>query len=296
MGTVYRAYHPSTARIVALKQMKDLKDPIMVKRFDREVRLMRDLSHPNIVRCLDTGVDARGVPYLVTEYVDGGDLESCMHVAGSPDRLMPLSMKLAVTLTRRILDGVEYLHSRQIIHRDIKPQNILLRSAGRATTAQPVDPKIADFGLAVSYARSGGTRYTKFATGLGTLFYASPEQIRDASSVRETADVYAVGMVLYYLLTARYAYEFPTPAQVLALQNQKPDLLRRPHEALRILMHLRQLAHPFQIILEQEPIPIRKREPSIPAGLAQIVDRAIRKDPSARFQTAAALRHALERT
>ncbi len=272
MGTVYLAYHRPTARLLALKQMKDLKDRLLVKRFEREVRFMKDLIHANIVRCLDVGTDSKGVPFLVTEFVPGGDLET----ASATDRL---PVEGAVSIVLDVLTGLEYLHARKIIHRDIKPQNILLGSHPSASGPLFV-PKIADFGLAVSYARAGGTRITKPGTGLGTLMYMPPEQIMDAATAREPADLYAVGVTLYYLLTGQYTFDFPTPADVLELQKKQPELWRKPHEALRLLMELRRLGHPFQIILNEEPTPVEKRNPAVPSDLAEVVNRAVKEGRS----------------
>ena len=289
MGTVYSVYQPATARLLALKRMKDLKEKMLVKRFDREVRFARDLIHPNIVRCVDIGIDTQGAPFLATEYVPGGDLESVMQSKGR------LPAENAVALVCRVLDGLEYLHARQVIHRDIKPQNILLKNRPGKSSGEPDTPKISDLGLAVSYARAGGTRLTSRGTGLGTPMYMPPEQVRDAFSVRETADLYAVGVTLYYLLTGRYTFEFPTEEDVRALQKQKPDLWRKPQEALRVLMQLHRIAHPFNIILSEEPMPIRKRDPSIGSKLASVVDKAVRKNAGERFQSATEFRAALER-
>jgi serine/threonine-protein kinase len=123
--------------------------------------------------------------------------------------------------------------------------------------------------------------------------FMSPEQVRNAGEVREPADIYAAGVTLYYLLTGQYSFDFPTPAEILAFQKQKPDLWKKPREALRILMQLRRIMHPFQIILSEEPIPIQQRNPSIPHTLAAVVDRAVRKEARERFQSAAEFRSAL---
>jgi serine/threonine-protein kinase len=290
MGTVYLVYHEPTARVLALKRMKDLTEKVLAKRFAREIRVARELVHGNVVRCVDVGIDGQGSPFLVTEYLPGGDLESQLAASG---RRLPAD--LAISLVCKVLDGLEYLHDRQIIHRDIKPQNILMTSVPGARWRDANTPKISDFGLAVSYARAGGTRLTSRGTYLGTLMYMPPEQVRDAFSVGGTADLYAVGVTLYYLLTGRYTFEFPTEEDVRALQKQKPDLWRKPQEALRVLMQLHRIAHPFQIILSEEPVPIQKRDASIDSRLASVIDKAVRKNARERFQTAAEFRAALER-
>jgi eukaryotic-like serine/threonine-protein kinase len=289
MGAVYLVYHRRTARILALKQMKDLKDALLVKRFDREIRLLKGLAHQNVVRCIDMGIDGKGAPYLVTEYVSNGCLED--EVAAQGGRLRH---DLAVNLIGEVLNGLDYIHGQSIIHRDIKPQNILLRHT--ATTGAPgfFTPKLADFGLAVSYARAGGTRVTKRGTGLGTLMFMPPEQIRDAGTVQKPADTYAVGVTLYYLLTGQYPFNFPTPAEVLEFQKKMKGEWKKPQEVLQALMQLKRIMHPFQVILSEEPTPIQQRDPSIPRKLAAVVDKAIRKDAQKRFQSAAEFRGALQ--
>jgi serine/threonine-protein kinase len=293
MGAVHLACHADTGRLVALKRVRDLKEPSLVKRFERETRLMKQIDHAHIVRCIDVGIDGEGAPYLVSEYVPGADLEATAQAA--PFRASRARCALLDRI-EEVLSGLEYLHAKRIVHRDVKPQNILLlqrhaRDAGPGTEA--VAAKIADFGLAVSYARAGGTRLTKPGMFLGTLMYMPPEQVRDPATVDHTADLYALGVTLYYLLTGHYTFDFPTPADVAAFQRQQPELWKRPHDALRALMQLRRILHPFQIILGEEPTPVRGRDQSVPEPLAAVIDRAVRKDPGARFQSAAEFRSAL---
>jgi serine/threonine protein kinase len=125
--------------------------------------------------------------------------------------------------------------------------------------------------------------------------YMPPEQVRDAGEVREPADMYSVGVTLYYVLTGQYSFDFPTPKDIADLRAQRPDAVKRPQDALRMIMQLRRIRHPFVIILGEEPIAVRQREPSIPARLAAVVDRAVRKSPAERFQSAAEFRLALRR-
>lgn len=291
MGSVSLVYDAATARLWALKQMKDLKDAELAKRFERGMRLHKGVTHQNIVRCVDTGVDANGQPYVVTEYVPGGELGETVD-AGT--RLRP---DVAVPLICGVLDGLEHLHARQIIHRDLKPPNILLNrklfdAKGAATRPLPT-PKIADFDLAKRYGLAGGTRITKLGTGMGTLMYMPPEQVRSAATIKEPADIYATGVVLYYLLTGRYSFNFPTPAEIREVQRQDPGAWKGPQEALRMIMKLERIQHPFRIILSEEPIPVRQRDASVPDRLALVVDRAVKRDPTERFQSAAQFRDAL---
>ncbi|MGA3210581.1 MAG: FHA domain-containing serine/threonine-protein kinase [Terriglobales bacterium] len=289
MGAVSLVYQRATCRLFAMKQMKDLREPLLIKRFEREMRLMKALTHDNIVRCLETGIDSHGSPFVVTEFVSGGDLEQLVCSNGK----LPSSNAVGIIL--KVLDGVEYLHQRGIIHRDIKPQNILIgkRPLQAEDAGESIIPKITDFGLAVSYGRAGGTRLTKAGSAMGTLIYMPPEQIIDAGNVREPADLYSVGAVLYHLLTGSYVFDFPTPQEIMELQRQRADVKNR-EEALRKIMQLNRIRHPFNIVLAEEPTPIRKRDTSIPEKLAVVLDKAVRKDPQRRFQSAAEFRNALE--
>jgi len=288
MGAVYLVYHRPTARLWALKQMKDLREAELVKRFEREIRLMKPLRHRNVVQFVDTGVNSDGKPYIVTEYIPAGCLEDAVLANGGR-----LETSYAVQLIGEVLEGLEYIHGQSIIHRDIKPPNILLHRELH-TGHTHIRPKLADFGLAVSYARAGGTRFTKPKTYMGSLMYSSPEQVRDVRTVKEPGDLYSVGVTLYYLLTGQYTFNFPTPTEVIAFQNKEWGKWKSLEEALRALMKLRQIMHPVNIIISEEPVPIRKRDPAIPHKLAEVVDRAVRKDPKARFQSAGEFRSALQ--
>jgi serine/threonine protein kinase len=289
MGSVHLVYHKPTARVLALKLVKDLKDKNLVKRFEREIRLQKALIHPNVVRYIDAGTDGGRTPYLVTEFIPGGSLDDYVGSHGGQ-----LDRQQALQITRGVLQGLEFTHSQKIIHRDIKPPNVLLhkeQATGRGNGA--LLPKLADFGLAVCYAGAGGTRETKRNVAMGTLMFMPPEQIRDVRSVREVADVYAAGVMLYYLLTGHYTFEFPTPGQVMKLRMERRKASAKPEDLLRDLMAMRRIAHPFQVILAEQPIPIRKRDSSIPPKLASVIDRAVRKEAKERHQSAADFERAL---
>ena len=123
-----------------------------------------------------------------------------------------LPSMVAIGIILGVLEGIEYLHRQKIIHRDIKPQNILVvgQPPKGQESGEPNTPKITDFGLAVCYGRAGGTRLTKVGTGMGTLMYMAPEQVKDAGNVREPADLYSVGIMLYYLLTGCSIFDYTT--------------------------------------------------------------------------------------
>jgi len=276
MGTVYLAYHRATARIAALKRITDVEDSGAVKRFAREVRLLGQLSHGRVLRFIETGVDQTGKPFVVTEYLPGGNLECFLQEAGTPP------VQTAVKLVREVLEGIGYLHSSKVIHRDIKPENVLLRFAAEGKMPSAL---IADFGISWYYEQAGGTRLTKPGTRMGTLMFMPPEQVRDAREAREPADTYAAGVMLYYLLTGHYTFEFPTPASIREFRK-KAAAFRTPDQAVRDIMRLERVRHPFRIILEEEPTPVLARASHLPARLAAVIDKAVRKDERRRFQNA----------
>jgi serine/threonine-protein kinase len=283
MGVVYLAHHTLTGRLVALKQIKGLQDEYSVKRFERESLFMQAIVHENIVRCLHTGTHSEG-PYFVSEFVPDGDLEQLVEKEGGklpPDR--------ATAIISQVLAGICYLHTKDIVHRDIKPQNILVRSSA----GQPDLIKLTDFGLAKCHSQAGGVRLTKPKTAMGTLMYMPPEQIKDAAGVRAPADLYAVGVTLYYILTGSYTFNFPTPAEVAALQRQKPEQFKSPEEVLGWIMRANRVKHPFLIILNEDPVPILDRNTAVPRRLADAVDKAVQKEPEKRFGSAADFQKAL---
>jgi serine/threonine protein kinase len=283
MGTVYLAYHRETARLLVLKRITDLTDPVAVRRFSREVRILALMAHPRVLRLLDSGADAGGALFLATEYMEGGNLEHLLQREG----LLPPA--LAVALACQVLEGLHYLHHNSVIHRDVKPENILLRRG-----AGPPSVALADFGISHFYEQAGGTRLTKPNTRIGTLMFMPPEQVRDAAEARETADIYAAGVTLYYLLTGCYSFDFPTPAQIRQFQV-KARAIHDTHQMVREILRLERVRHPFRVILEDEPIPLLKRAPGLPRALAAAVDRAVRKLPQARFATAEEFRLELSR-
>lgn len=260
MGNVFLAYHPETARLVAIKLMLDLSVKELITRFiDRETRFMAELRHPALVSYVDRGIDASGAPFLVMQYLPSGCAADLMKQRGGT--LPPAE---AVATVGSALEGLAFMHDRHIIHRDIKPANILLdpRRAGQTGYA-----KLGDFGLAKCYARAGGAILTKKG-GLGTEYYMPLEQYKDAAEVREPADTYAMGMTLYYMLTGRYSYDF--------------------EEA-----YIKDHRHPVEVLAASEPISVLKRKPELPAQLAAVVDRAVAKSVERRFQTAEAMRDGL---
>src|ERR671935_550187 len=184
MATVYRAHQETLDRTVAVKVLSEhlaTSDEFM-QRFTREARTAANMQHPNVITVHDFGQDERGVPYLVLEYVDGATLADLMD-DGLDDARIP-------DLLDQIAAGLDYAHARGVIHRDIKPGNILLTEEGRVV--------LADFGLASLL--QGASHLTMTGGVIGTPEYMSPEQA-SGDPVDHRTDVYALGIVLYEMLT-----------------------------------------------------------------------------------------------
>jgi eukaryotic-like serine/threonine-protein kinase len=204
MATVDLAEDTELGRRVAVKRLfaSLANDYVFQQRFFREAKLAAALSHPNLVAVYDVGED-EGLPYIVMEYVDGETLAELMRREG------PLPPDRAVDLLLQVCAGLEHAHAAGLVHRDIKPQNLLVRRDGVA--------KIADFGIARTIQ---STQLTQVGTVLGTAAYLAPEQAM-GEQVTAAADIYSVGAVGYELLTGRTPYEFETLTD-LTLKQQEP--------------------------------------------------------------------------
>ena len=208
MGHVYRATHTRLKRTVALKVLPNNRwsNTLAVSRFEREMEAIGQLDHPHIVRASDAGED-QGMHYLVMEYVDGLDLSRLVN------RLGPLPTADACQLARQAAIGLHYAHDRGLIHRDVKPSNLILaweRPSGLASGATPT-LKILDLGLALlgDEHLQAGHELTTVGTLMGTLDYMSPEQGIDSHGVDQRTDIYGLGATLFKLLTGRAPYADP---------------------------------------------------------------------------------------
>ncbi|MFN0196287.1 MAG: serine/threonine protein kinase, partial [Planctomycetaceae bacterium] len=191
MGTVYKGIHPQLEKVVAIKLLKaDLsKDPSAVARFQREMKAVGRLDHPNIVRATDAGT-ADGHMFLVMEYVDGVDLRALVDLGG------PLAVADACELIRQSAVGLFHAHEHGLVHRDIKPNNIRLSRQGCA--------KILDLGLArVTWDEGAGgePQLTQTSQICGTYDYMPPEQWESTHRVDHRCDIYSLGCTFYFLLT-----------------------------------------------------------------------------------------------
>lgn len=208
MATVYRAYDPSFEREVALKVLPQalLHDPQFRDRFQREIKTVAKLEHPAIVPVYDVGEDA-GLPYFVMRYMTGGSLA---------DRLAlgPYSLHEATRIVNRISEALEYAHKKGVIHRDLKPDNILFDENG--------DSFISDFGVAKLEASASTLTGSMM---VGTPAYMSPEQAQ-TGEIDSRSDIYGMGVILYHLLSGEQPYEATTPMGIIFkhVNDPVPDI------------------------------------------------------------------------
>ena len=217
MGAVYRAVHERMGREVAVKLLRPeiQKNPMLLQRFDREVRAAAKLSHPNIVAALDAR-EHDGLHFLVTELVEGRDLDQTVRLSGA------LPIVDAVECVLQAARGLAYAHSQGVIHRDIKPANLLRSKDGTV--------KILDMGLArLSNADSSkDVNLTGTGVMMGTAAYMPPEQARDTRKADARSDLYSLGCTLFYLLTGRTAFSGTTQMDmILSHVNQPIPSLRQ---------------------------------------------------------------------
>ncbi|MDD5897825.1 MAG: protein kinase, partial [Clostridia bacterium] len=205
MSLVYRAVDIRTGHSVAVKILKSEynSDKEFLERFQREAQAASLMSHHNLVNLLDVGVEGE-YRYLVLEYVNGSTLKDIIRQKGR------LNYQTAIQVTIRILSALQHAHDNGIIHRDIKPQNVLIHADGHV--------KVADFGIA---RMTGGATIGKGDTVVGSVHYSSPEQAT-GSVVEATSDLYSTGVVLYEMLTGRVPFVGDTPVAVAMQHIQDP--------------------------------------------------------------------------
>ena len=257
MGCVMLARDESNGQAVAIKTLLPevaVADKSL-KRFMREIEVAAALDHPNIVRFVKSGTN-NGAVYLVTEFVEGSDAARLADAQGGR-----LPFRDAIQIISQSLDALAYAHARGYIHRDIKESNILVNG-----TAPNLTAKLTDFGLARSFTATGMSGITMAGDMAGTFAYMPPEQIRDFRNVKPTADIYAIGMTAYSLLAGDIALDLGPSGDI---------------------------AGTVRAIFEGQMIPLRTRVPEVPSQIAEIIERALVRDPAHRWQSAGAMRTAL---
>ncbi|HWH05317.1 MAG TPA: Stk1 family PASTA domain-containing Ser/Thr kinase, partial [Gaiellaceae bacterium] len=204
MANVYLAEDQELGRRVAIKVLDErhASDEQFVERFRREAKNAAGLSHPNIVSVYDRG-EAEGSYYIAMEYVEGRTLKELLVARG------PSPVGIAIDYTRQILSALRFAHRNGIVHRDIKPHNVIVDGDGRA--------KVMDFGI----ARAGASQMTEAGSIIGTAQYLSPEQARGAP-VDQSSDLYSTGIVLYELLTGRVPFTGETPVEIAMKHLSQP--------------------------------------------------------------------------
>jgi serine/threonine-protein kinase len=251
MGETYKARDRSTGQLVVLKvpYASMIGDPATYSRYQRELAIGQRLDHPGIQHLLGAGqVDGGVAPYVVFEYVDGQSLRDYLAARA------PLETETAVRLTAQLADVLQYVHAHGVVHRDLKPENVLVTPDGRV--------KLVDFGIALL---RGARRLTfqRLSSEVGTPDYMAPEQVQGERGDART-DVYALGVILYEMLTGEVPYQGDSP---LAVMSQR--------------------------VTRDAPL-LRHARKDVPPALEAIVYRALQREPEHRYPSMAALRHDLE--
>ncbi len=249
MGAVFKAKQVSLDRDVALKVLARhlADDEKFVSRFAREAKVMAKLDHSNIIRCYSVGIE-NGLNYLAMEFVDGCSLQDLIDKNGK------FSVGDALYITLRVADALNYAHELQMVHRDIKPDNVLVTKKGVV--------KVADLGLAKPI--NDDLSMTASGVGAGTPHYMAPEQMRSAKTVDGRSDIYALGAMLYVMLTGK-----------------------KPHDGETLVKLLEQKERGrFE--------PARKLSPNVPDKLDLMIDKMLAKSLTARYQTCAEVMNDLD--
>ncbi|HEX4448322.1 MAG TPA: protein kinase [Polyangiaceae bacterium] len=258
MGVVVAARHEQLDQLVAIKFVRDeaIENEDAVQRFLREARAAVKLKSEHVARVLDVGKLESGAPYMVMEYLEGNDLGKVLEQEG------PLTLEAAADWVLQACEAVAEAHAAGIVHRDLKPENLFLAR----TVGGVMKIKVLDFGVSKAMAGSSGDLLglTRTRAMLGSPLYMAPEQMRSSRDVDPRCDVWALGVVLFQMLTRRWPFEADTmPALCLK-------------------------------VVSDPPMSLAVLRPDAPAALVAIVERCLIKDPAQRFSNAAELASALE--
>lgn len=254
MGRVYGGQHIATRQPVAIKLLDTVAsaEASLLQLFLREASLLTRLQHKRIVRAFDFGIYEQR-PYLVMEYIPVLDCDQLLQGVSPGERT-----RIACWLICQVLEALQFAHDHHVVHRDVKPSNILVYRGRRHLHA-----KLSDFGLAKNYLSSGYSAVSSDSDVRGTLAYMPPEQLMNCRYSKPVCDIYAAGACLYRFLSGAPPHETYTAS-----------------EAIHALLY-------------RMPTPLGKRHPHLPPGLIAIVERAMARSPEDRFQNAASMRAAL---
>ncbi len=202
MGTVYRARDSESGELIVVKVLlaELCSDQFYMSRFIREIKVMEELHHPNIIAILDYGKES-GTVYFVMEYVDGPSLRKIL----DEEKVLPVKESLRIAI--QIATALYYAHQHHVVHRDVKPSNILLDRGDQV--------KLGDFGVAKS---GGATRLTSTGGIVGSPYYMSPEQAQ-GSVVSEASDIYSLGVILYEMVTGCLPFKAANPVQLVQMHQ-----------------------------------------------------------------------------
>jgi len=254
MGVVYRAQHDTLGRTVALKFLRpgELEDPESIARFLREAKVAGVADHPGIARVIDFAHTAEGVPYLVMEFLEGESLQSLLRTRET------LTLATGLEILISVLETLQFIHDRDIVHRDLKPANIFCRRDG-----DRMQTKIFDFGIARSTSPGDALPHlTDRRVVVGTPYYSSPEQAQ-GHDVGAAADLWSVGVILYYMATGKLPFVGKTGMEVYA-----------------------------KVIMQQPPPPSTVNT-DLPPSIDALVAKALAKPPLHRFASATVMAEAL---
>ena len=258
MGVVVAAHHLALDRRVAIKFLlpEATTNQEVVARFAREARAAVRIESEHVARVIDVGALESGAPYMVMEYLVGNDLQHRVAEHGA------LPIEEAVDYLLQACEAIAEAHAAGIVHRDLKPANLFLtrRADGSAFV------KVLDFGISKALTPQGSQpdmSLTKTASVMGSPLYMAPEQMRSTRSVDARADIWALGVILYELVSGKVPFEATTMPELCAM------------------------------VLTETPPPLRERRPDAPPGLSNIIERCLQKDPAQRFGNVSELANAL---
>jgi serine/threonine-protein kinase len=256
MGVVVAARHIQLEQKVALKFLRPeaMQSKEAVERFLREARNAVRLRSEHVAKVTDVGTLDSGAPYMVMEYLDGADLSRVVHATGS------IAIEEAVYFVLQACEAIAEAHSLGIIHRDLKPQNLFVT---RRVDGKPL-VKVLDFGISKTLDTAGGLSLTRTSSIMGSPLYMSPEQMRSSKNVDQRADIWALGVILYELLTGRVPFE----------AESVPELCLK--------------------VVQDEPTPPKGLRPEVPEGLSAVVLKCLEKNVTNRFSNVAELAASLE--